>query len=289
MSKTFRRAAMSTICMLIVAVMSLTGATYAWFTAGDYATVSGMKINVDVASGGVEVSGDNGTTWGNTLVLSTGVDKLVPVSSADGKNFFDIEFSPSNSTLIKSIAATDTTKKVLSVPLQLRNTGAAEDVTVNLNYSTIVAAVNKLFDANNDKTTDIYKAARLAVLKDGAIVGGIYSPDDVDKVAATATNAINAASGNDYFTVYTGTQTQVAEGQTPATVAASTLTVGLDAIEITLPKMTNATTYNPVSITVVIWLEGQDTDAVNANAGGAFDISLNFQKKGTTKTANPGA
>ena len=40
--------------MLVVAVLSLTGITYAWFTSGTTATVSGMKVEVAVADGGVQ-------------------------------------------------------------------------------------------------------------------------------------------------------------------------------------------------------------------------------------------
>ena len=54
MKKTLRKAMLSTICMLIVAVMSLTGVTYAWFTMADNATVEGIEMNV-IADGRAHV------------------------------------------------------------------------------------------------------------------------------------------------------------------------------------------------------------------------------------------
>ena len=66
MKNTFRRATLSTICMLVVAVMSLTGVTYAWFTQGTQATVDTFDINVEASAGNlmIAMAGENGAlTW----------------------------------------------------------------------------------------------------------------------------------------------------------------------------------------------------------------------------------
>ena len=91
MSKTFRRAAMSSICMLIVAVMSLTGATYAWFTSGEKAVVEGMTMNINTADGGIQASIGNAETadWGSVLKLTNATkDTVNPVSTVDAEAFF---------------------------------------------------------------------------------------------------------------------------------------------------------------------------------------------------------
>ena len=50
--------------------------------------------------------------------------------------------------------------------------------------------------------------------------------------------------------------------------------------EINLPaNPDNANTGNIVTVEIVIWLEGQDAHCTNANAAGAFDITLNFKDK----------
>ena len=87
MKNNFRKAALSTICMLIVAVMSLTGVTYAWFTAGTTATVNGMQMQVSAADGGVQVSALTDSGWTNyaaTVDLNTTLEEVKPVSSVDG-------------------------------------------------------------------------------------------------------------------------------------------------------------------------------------------------------------
>jgi hypothetical protein len=261
-----RKAMLSTIAMLVVAVISLTGVTYAWFTAGDYATVSGMTMNVATAAGGVEVSADN-TTWANNVTLTTNTDLVKPVSTANAKNFFDVEFNPNNSAEIKAVAGS--TDNVIVQKLYLRNTGT-EDTSVNLNYTTIASAANS---KNQNKETNIVNAARMAVLdKDGTIISGIYAPSTEQKYYA-----INNTT-SDYFAAY--------GAHTSATTEITTK--GLSDIVINLPKMPTSTTYSVVEITVVIWVEGQDTDAINQNAGGAFDIALNFQKVGTTQNVAGG-
>lgn len=264
MKKTFRSAMLSTICMLVVAVMSLTGVTYAWFQQGEKATVTGMQMNVDVAEGGFEVSTAQNGTYGNALTLTVNTDQVKPVSTANAKNFYDVEFNPANTAEIKSIAGNAT--NVIVQDLWLRNTSTEEVVYVNLIDSVIKAAVNSKFGG---ATNDAYLAARMAILNaEGNIIGGIYSPDPDE----ASYNALQGTS-NGYFAAYTGTDA----------ATTSITTVGLDDIEIELPKMSNANTYNPVHIQVVIWLEGQDTDAKQHNAGGAFDISLNFQKVDKTQ------
>ena len=60
MKKTLRRAMLSTICMLVVAVMSLTGVTYAWFSQSTTAKVDGMEMNIGTAGAGLQVSATGG-------------------------------------------------------------------------------------------------------------------------------------------------------------------------------------------------------------------------------------
>ena len=70
MKNTFRKAALSTICMLIVAVVSLTGVTYAWFTQGTQATVSDFNVGVEASAGNLMIAqadGNGALTWGTAI------------------------------------------------------------------------------------------------------------------------------------------------------------------------------------------------------------------------------
>ncbi len=122
MKKSFRKAMISTICMLIVGVMSLTGVTYAWFTAGTQATVSSFNVDVTAASGGLLIAApgsnaDTALSFGAAMTPALNVasgDKLHPVSTAgelaDGAlKFFKAELG-STTEKLANIAAVSTNK-----------------------------------------------------------------------------------------------------------------------------------------------------------------------------------
>ena len=255
--------------MLVVAVLSLTGITYAWFTSGTTATVSGMKVEVAVADGGVqvrEIKDGNTTPWADTLDLNTKHTTVKPVSSADGVNFFGVTLDTTDSTKY-SVAAIDTATKtanVITKTIQFTNPGAT-DVTIALNStnSTITAIKNDTtgIEAANH---NIHKAARVAI-----IVGEttyIWTPHTGEYVALVGANATTA----DYHNVVSGTSETVE------------ITSAGDC-EITLPANPTTLESNFVTVTLVIWLEGQDGNCVNVNAGGAFDVALQFEVQTATQ------
>ena len=275
MSKTFRRAAMSSICMLIVAVMSLTGATYAWFTSGEQATVSGMNVEVNTAAGGVQVrekTGDNQyTPWGTTLDLSVTAKKLEPVSSADGNAFFNIAYNPTDMNKVQVLSVDKASSaNVIVKNIQLQNTGTQENVIVNL----VDSAVSAVKNATTSLENEIYKAARVAIITSD--VSYVWATGDEGATYYAFSAATPTSGENQYIPV----NASVSGYTTTTTVATAA------GCEITLPKATTDAsedgTYTPVDVQIVIWLEGQDTDCKNGNAGGAFDVVLNFKKKVTT-------
>lgn len=280
MKHNFRKAALSTICMLIVAVMSLTGVTYAWFTAGDTAKVSGMSMQVVNAAGGLEVAEKGSSTWGSTLTLqNAGIPSVDPVSTVDAVNFVAWNsYNPANSAEM-DVKTADTADYIVK-ELSLRNTGT-EDITIDFRNTYIKDIANT---GNSNTTTDIGKAARIAIfvetnknyqLKgimapyyDAALTTGFYACDE------TAYMGIKAdAAGKGYFEY----------GATSGTYLQSVSLYNTDSsqMEITIPGMENDVPQ-VVNIKVVVWLEGQDADCKNANAGGAFDIYLQFNKTNAT-------
>lgn len=260
MKNTMRKAMLSTIAMLVVAVMSLTGVTYAWFTAGEAAAVTGMSMEVTTADGGIEVREKGGDgIWKTTLELADAkLSSVKPVSSSNGVNFFTAAINPENAAQIATTAV-DTNgvaANVITRTLELRNTGVAT-VQVNLNGSEVVDKAN----ASSGFDTDIYKAARVAI-----IVGQttyIWSSDATD----ASYFGVKAASGGVFFNAY----------EANASYTDTKVLTSIDDCKISLPGLVDGEAQT-VEVKVVAWLEGQDTDCVNNNAGGAFDIKLNFKK-----------
>ncbi len=279
MKKTLRSAMISTIAMLVVAVVSLTGVTYAWFTQGSTATVNGMNIEVSVAEGGIQIREDQGgskTPWASTLNLNTGLKNVNPVSSADGVNFFTVTMDDTDSSkyTVEGLGTTDKTNYVITKNLQLTNPGAT-DVTVVLNAtnSTITSVENS---SNNNTSTEIYKAARVALIVSAPAEG---EGDEGELTTETYTYIWTPHDGQ-YVALVNTTTTADDYSTAKENVSESVSITSADKCEINLLANPGEAENRFVNVTLVVWLEGQDGDCSNPNAGGAFDIALQFEIKG---------
>jgi len=67
-TRKFRKSMLSTVVILMAAILSLTGATYAWFTSGESATVQSITAGVESGSG-LLVSSD-GATWMDNISIN---------------------------------------------------------------------------------------------------------------------------------------------------------------------------------------------------------------------------
>ena len=70
-TRKFRKSMLSTLVILMAAVLSLTGATYAWFTTGTSAEVGSITAGVEEGSG-LLISTD-GSSWMSSVNLSTSI------------------------------------------------------------------------------------------------------------------------------------------------------------------------------------------------------------------------
>lgn len=277
MKKQFRTAMLSTACMLIVAVMSLTGVTYAWFTTGEKATVTGMNVTVDTADGGILVS-SNGTDWQQTLALAD-VNKtsINPISTIDAVNFYTAVFSKTDNTKLITTSATssDLSENTIVQDLWL-TTDSAKDVQINLAGTFFYDVAN----GEDGAATSIGQAARIAIFKYGTdgtstTLLGILAPysakGDGSDIAANEGSYIGVKGA----TPAEGVVNTTADGTYFANVTVVAPTA--DAVTITLPG-TETEGATSVKIKIVIWLEGQDEQCSNPNAGGAFNTFLSFTK-----------
>lgn len=142
MKKLFKNA-IPTMAMLLVAILSLSGVTYAWFTAGNQATVDTIDVGVQSVDGlAVSLTGYNGS-WGSTLRpdFSTQKTTLKPVSAFyqndDTKSidFFTTEFNNIFDAIESSskVASQDngTYGHYLSFDFFIKNEGAEKEVNID--------------------------------------------------------------------------------------------------------------------------------------------------------------
>lgn len=172
----FKRAALPVVATLLTAIISLTGVTYAWFTAGTTATVDQITIGVEEADGlQIATSTANGFTWGS---------QYTAVGDLQNKTFSPMSGSVDSNGQIALYKATldDNYDKI---------TGFTKDgVTANSNYITFdmyfrnVSTTAKVININGTEviasTGDSHRAARIAFVKQASVTGSAASYTEND-------------------------------------------------------------------------------------------------------------
>ena len=267
------------IIMLIVAAITMSTASYAWFTMSNRVEVTGINLEV-VAPTNILIREKKDTEpfnnpFSNTVSLSTSsgiTGKLNHASSVDGLYMFTVgnptEDILLNGTLTGTASIISTSTPVASTDgyyvdffLELVNTGEY-DVVVGLDSLTIAPVTNSVTGGN------IEGAVRFAILENDTTTTskGVFGKGELTTVVA-----------------YSGSGTESTGEQTVLTTSADVFTLygGGSANSSTPAKMK--------SITVRVWIEGQDPDCVTANAGSSFSIEFDFYvaKTLTTTTTTP--
>lgn len=275
MKKTMRKAMISTICMLVVAVMSLTGVTYAWFSASTTADVTGMTMNVAAADGGLQVRKDSNASWGSLINFDSTKDGMKPVSTINAVTFYSAIVNPNDEDQIKTA---EDSANVWTETFQAKNTGYG-DITVTLANTT----ETPIFIDNTDGLKDSSQAARVAIFtklstQSEYTLAYIYT-------AGENNTGIKGASGDAYFNYRTNSD--AADGNTAADETyVGTVTgnkTSQQDCKFTLPGLNEDTGAETiVDIKVVVWIEGQDAQCVNQNAGSSFKVDLDFAATAAT-------
>ena len=243
--KKFLKAAIPTLAMLLVAIMALTGTTYAWFTQNDTASASGIDITVQ-AAGGLLLSetGAEGT-WTSNLDMNKNIEGFAPVS-CDGNTmtFYKAELSSAIAYIkangISQVTDNTGNKNWLQLTIHVKN-DSTEAKTIKFNGC--------------DITGNAAAAARVAVFN-GATKLAVFDTE------AESTNGLKSATlAVDTLVTATGAHTTT---YTPTKITAANQSFNLAA--------NGETTLN-----VWVWLEGQDKDCVNALALQSFAVSLGFK------------
>ena len=282
MKKTMRSAMLSTIAMLVVAVLSLTGVTYAWFSAANQATVGKISMTVDDNAGGIEIATTFGE-WKSSVDAPAVADEYAPVSTTaaltgNALSFFEGTLNPQNKN---EITTTATNSNYLKFTLYFRNNGSSA-ITMDLTGTNIVATATE----NND----IDKALRIGFVEwnDVTIAG---SSDSADSFTSANSQTVQIYEPNATAHTANGLADGATEGQAHAykgvTRASGTAfnrkTDTTNLADVTTDKALsdvtftlNAGTYKKVDI--YVWIEGQDADCQNDVSAETFDISFVFKK-----------
>lgn len=257
-----RRLLVSSVAMLLVAMLALGTATYAWFTTSTSATASELSVKTVKAS---ELQLSSTTIeWTDTLKYNQ-IDKVLkPASSADGVNWFIADATDKNGTAgtvtKKATNAADFGSYVFADQLNVRNNGEATVENVKIKFTLSET------EANSGK---YLRLALVEANKRGtdAILTGKFEENVYGSAADSAEAFTSEAKAKKLISAKSGANVQFDVG---------TL-IGKSATE--SDGNVKAKYYN-----LYIWFEGQDTDCKDANAGNAMP-KITFTVEGDTVQA----
>jgi hypothetical protein len=245
------------IIMLIVAAITMSTASYAWFTMSNRVEVTGINLEV-VAPTNILIRNKGLGDFLSSVTVSSPAGRLNNASSFDGVSLFTvsnpIDFVDEFGNTTTGVSLTDATSTPVAgtdgyyvdFELQLVNTGG-EGVIVGLDALEITTVTTSAADG------EIIEAVRFAILK-----GGENSKGAVFSQTPKTLNVYD-----------------------PEVSLSSLTTVNTHANLFTLPAngVSDASLSNPdgvLDITVRVWIEGEDPACITANAGAEFAVTFDF-------------
>lgn len=245
-----KRALLSSIAMLLVALVALGSATFAWFTQNTAATADGIYAKTVKAST-LLISKAN-HAWGTSVTYTQGSSSsdqiMFPASSGNGTAWFEaVSENATNGAVksgsIKAVTPAGTNAKfVYAEELNVKNGGdtgspSITGITISWEWP--------------DDTADYARIALVECNESGTITGtftsSVYAQNNRAYTGLTATSGTGAS-------ITPSTSTSVNVGELAA----------------------GAAKYYKL----FIWFEGQDTACIDSNAGQTFK-GLSFSVTGT--------
>ena len=177
MKKQIRKAMLCTVAMMLIAVVTLTGVTYAWFSKADEADVTGLTMEVVSRDGGVYVSTKPYTDFGTSITINPPADAVYnPASTAgeldeDGNLKFFNGFldSPTDKTLNKIEAISSPSNYYIRQDVYFDNSTGSTPVKISLAGTEIISS---------DVARKTHVAARVAIVTHGAITQAQFNNGD---------------------------------------------------------------------------------------------------------------
>ena len=249
-----KRLLVSSVAMLLVAMLALGTATYAWFTTNT--TSYADRINVATSKASTLVVSKNDKKWGTHVEYGVGTDTtaqtMFPASSADGSNWFKAD-AKDGTGVIDEATLTAAIKEgkldpdyVFVNELNVKNDGKLKVTNIKIKFLALA---------------DSSSYARIALVPKA---GASSETDVVTRTGAFATNVYDN-QGESYYPVEN------------ATTISSTTINATKATEISVPDLDAG---KMAYYDLYVWFEGQDKDCKNANSGQPIP-KLRFDVTGT--------
>lgn len=281
---TKKRALISSVAMLLVAIIALGTATFAWFTSSTTATAKGLNVKTIEAS--ELVISDFTKSWGTTVDYEISNKVLMPASTSNGTNWYTADAAEKTAFgakgLFKGADAPQfnvptSSSYAYADQLNVKNEGVAKvkNVTISWaipNFSNANYLRVALVPANG--TGDI-KTATVATTTLGTTAAETFQKNVYDKDGVL----YNAAKGTKTI--------QVQDPDHPEDTNAKIDKTVNDTVAIT-PKTTTTVNVGDLAQNEVayynlyVWFEGQDEECFDSNAGQIIS-DIEFSVTGTTE------
>ena len=256
-AKSRRRLLISSIAMLLVAMLALGTATFAWFSQNAKATAS--DIGAKTQRGSNILVSENGSTWKDAIVfgnkatgfytpVTPGSNMASPswkTTTADAMDAGVMGASPKTLSDTGLVANTDYTSTKLYVKYDAAST---DTVDVDIKFTVTLA--------NGSSSEDFLRVALVPV---DSTTKGVFGNDAV--VWGTAADDFAKAPA--------------AMSLTTAATTAQTITNTTSKTLYTEKTLTGAAEYQ---FNLYVWFEGTDPDCIDSNANTNFDIDFEVAK-----------
>lgn len=252
-----KRLLVSSVAMLLVAMLALGTATYAWFTTDTTATADGLGVSTSKTSS-LKISDAEGE-YGSGFTYN-GVEGLMkPASSVDGTNWFSTVAASETSYAAKSDASIESVSgnKLYVYKEQLNIQNAGKEMAVN----------NVTVKVTNFNSHKYLRVALVPVTAKGASI-----TTQTDKYTSYAL----AFQDNVYAFDKTAYQPITAVGALPTTGDTSITPKAIGSSSAFSIKVADTLAAgDELHFNLYVWFEGQDTDCMSTNAGtGASNLKL---------------
>lgn len=317
-TRKLRKSMMSAVVILMAAVLSLTGATYAWFTTGTSASVEQISAGVEEGTG-LLISVD-GSTWVSKVEFQKGEGFQLQAVSTDGvvgkttEGLLDFHRATLNTTSSPSKIAYSGVKswdkKAAAADNDNEVVGRDGFIAFDIYFNNMEQGAKKIGLKNGITSTAGHnQALRVAFIVQGTLSAGYGTDgfaDDLGDVAWDGSSeggkiTIFEPYANSHLTTALAEYQQYVKDTADATskfdylgiagsfegnidrytevedVLVPVTTIGLANGQLPQTELFTIPENTCLKLTVVVWLEGQDADCLNANSGGTMNFDLGFE------------
>lgn len=282
---TRKRALISSVAMLLVAMIALGTATFAWFTSSTTATAKGLNVKTIKAS--ELVISDYTKSWGTTVNYEIENKVLMPASTSNGTNWYTADAAVKTAFDAKGLFAgadaptfntPSSSSYAYADQLNVMNKGEAKVKNVTITWTI----------PNFDNANYLRVALVPASTPEGAIKTAETATDTLGTTAAETFQKNVYDKDGVLYNAANGTKTiKVQDPEKPDDTSAKIDKTVNDTVAIT-PKTTTTVTVGDLAkneaayYNLYVWFEGQDAQCFDTNAGQIIS-DIEFSVTGTTE------